>query len=182
MQHWIIPPIAVAVFGAVCYWETRRGRFDDATILRIARSGLLFAVVAAAVMVPLTTGRVAANPASFGVAAGALFGAIMLAVALSACILARFRAVSVVRAVQPDPGHWPDNLPASAHRIAHSASALCVVAVLFELSLNLVEGRPPLEDRGTIKGTAYGVALLYSAQTVYWFARRKIVDGRSRPS
>ncbi len=139
MPQWILIPLGVVIFGAVCYRETRRGRFDEAAILRTARCGMAFAILAAAGLVPLTTGRIADNPALFGAAAGSLIGTLMLAVALSAYVMARFRVVAGTSDTGNRSGRWPDSLPVSAHRISHSLNLLCVVAVVAEVTLNVGE-------------------------------------------
>jgi hypothetical protein len=126
LPQWILIPLGVVIFGAVCYRETRRGRFDEAAILRTARFGMAFAILAAAGLVPLTTGRIADNPALFGAAAGSLIGTLILAVALSAYVMARFRAVAGTSDTGNRSGRWPDSLPVSAHRISHSLNlSLC---------------------------------------------------------
>ena len=79
MPQWLLIPLGVAIFGAVCYRETRRGRFDEAAILRTARFGMAFAILAAAALVPLTRGHIADHPALFGAAAASLIGALILA-------------------------------------------------------------------------------------------------------
>ncbi len=174
MPQWILIPLGVVIFGAVCYRETRRGRFDEAAILRTARCGMAFAILAAAGLVPLTTGRIADNPALFGAAAGSLIGTLMLAVALSASVMARFRAVAGTSDPGNRSGRWPDSLPVSAHRISHSLNLLCVVAVVAEVTLNVWEAKPLYHCRGTVTGAAFGIALLYSGYSVFWLVRGRI--------
>ena len=113
MPQWILIPLGVVIFGAVCYRETRRGRFDEAAILRTARFGMAFAILAAAGLVPLTTGRIADNPALFG-AAGLTHRD-----AHTRCCIVRIRHGSLSSRGR-DLGYWQ-----SLWALARQSSRLC---------------------------------------------------------
>ena len=175
MPQWVLIPIVFTAFGALCYREARRGRFGDAMVLRTARFGLVFAILAAAALGPVATGAAAAHPASFGAAAGSIAGALLLSVALYASIVARRQTMTGVPHDASEPAHWPDYLPANAHRISHSLNGVCVTAVAAEFLLNLWEAKPLYHCRGVVTGAALCVAILYSTYALFWLARKRFV-------
>jgi hypothetical protein len=175
MPQWLLVPVVFAAFGALCYREARRGRFGDAMVLRTARFGLVFAILAAAAIGPVATGAAAAYPAFFGAAAGSIAGALLLCVALSASIVARRHPMARPPHDASEPVRWPDYLPANAHRISHSLNGVCVAAVGAELLVNLWEARPLYHSRGIVTGAVLWVAFLYSGLAVFWLARKRLV-------